>query len=65
MKIIICDDDNTARGNLLQLCNKHLTGDGAVIEDFSSAKQLTREIMQDVDIAFLDIEMPEIGRAHV
>lgn len=61
MKIIICDDDNTARGNLLQLCNKHLMGDGAVIEDFSSAKQLTREIMQDVDIAFLDIEMPEIN----
>lgn len=61
MKIIICDDDNFARENLVQLCRKNLAENEAVIFEYSSAKQLTREVIDDVDIAFLDIEMPEIN----
>ena len=68
MKIAICDDDKKLRKDLRHLIEVQLDLLALTyeIEEYESGISLLERIdKKEPDILFLDIEMPEIGRAHV
>ncbi len=60
MKCIIVDDDEMARASLEMLCNK--ISDLEVISSYDNGVEALSAIQtQDLDLIFLDIEMPDLS----
>lgn len=60
-KCVIVDDEHLARNRIIRLFEKH-SRNFEVIEEFDNAADLLQFIKEnEVDIIFLDIEMPELS----